>query len=137
MGSDADGLRSFGEARGVRTLAYGFLGEPWPSKELTDHPTLVRIGTAHGRSVEQVALRWLLQSGVAASVRPSSPWVGVRPCAEGAAECAAGLRARAASFGWALTEAEMAALDALTLPFGKLGNPTLFSSTGCPGSLLG
>lgn len=34
MGPDADGLRAFGEARGVRTFAYGALGEPGPSGAL-------------------------------------------------------------------------------------------------------
>ena len=44
-----------------------------------------------------------------------------------------GLRASAAAFGWALTEAEMGEIDALPSP---RGYPTLFSSPGCPDSFF-
>ena len=70
MGADAGGLRSFGESKGIRTFAYGALGEPGPSEELLSNPTLRKIGKAHGgRSPEEVALRWVLQTGAACSVR--------------------------------------------------------------------
>ena len=77
MGPDAGGLRAFGESRGIRTFAYGHLGEQARPKddtsELLTSPTLQRIGAAHGgRTAEDVALRWVLQSGAAASVRPSA-----------------------------------------------------------------
>ena len=77
MGPDAGGLRAFGEARGIRTFAYGHLGErakpTGDTDELLASPTLRRIGAAQGgRRAEDVALRWVLQSGAAASVRPTS-----------------------------------------------------------------
>ena len=50
--------------------------------------------------------------------------LGASKCADG--EMCAGLRARVASFEWALTSKEMAAIDAINEPD---GNPTLFSST--------
>ena len=38
MGPDSGGLRAFGESRGIRTFAYGALGEPGPSDELLASP---------------------------------------------------------------------------------------------------
>jgi len=131
MGRDALGLRKFGESRGIRTFAYGAVGEPGPSDELLANPTLLRIGKAHGRAAEEVALRWALQRGCAVSVRPTTDFgLGRSACVEGGA-CRDGLRKRAQAFDWALTSAEMAALDAVSSPS---GNPTLFSTTACPNS---
>jgi len=132
MGPDPQGLRSFGEARGVRTFAYGALGEPAPSGELLAGEALREAAAAHGRAPEAAALRWALQSGAAVSVRPTAEFSleGGSACADGP-HCAEGVRARADSFAWALSDAEMAALDALRSPG---GNPTLFSSDGCPGA---
>ncbi|KAK3281022.1 hypothetical protein CYMTET_11170 [Cymbomonas tetramitiformis] len=131
MGPDAHGLRSFGESRGVRTFAYGAVGEPGPSDELLSSPVLRRIGAAHKRSAEEVALRWVLQNGAAVSVRPTTAFgLGVSTCTEGPT-CSLGLQARAQSFEWSLTSEEMAELNSISSPD---GNPTLFSSTGCPGS---
>ena len=52
MGPDSGGLRAFGESRGIRTFAYGHLGERAMPKddrdELLASPTLQRIGAAHG-----------------------------------------------------------------------------------------
>jgi len=133
MGPDAHGLRSFGEAQGIRFFAYGAVGEPGPEEELLSSPLLARIGNAQKpkREPAEVALRWVLQSGAAVSVRPTTdfgPGTGI--CAEGA-KCSAGIAARAASVSWRLSQAQMAQLDALTSPD---ANPTLFSSAGCPGS---
>jgi diketogulonate reductase-like aldo/keto reductase len=61
MGVDALGLRAFGESRGLRTFAYGAVGEPGPSIEILTNPSLRRIG----RETEEVALRWALQNGCA------------------------------------------------------------------------
>lgn len=133
MGEDAYGLRGFGEARGVRTFAYGALGEPGPSAELLASPVLRRIGEAHGRSAEEVALRWVVQRGCAVSVRPTADFgMGRSTCATGGA-CAAGLRARAQVFEWDLAAADITELSALRSP---AGNPTIFSSTGCPDSFF-
>lgn len=130
MGPDAHGLRTFGEARGVRTFAYGALGEPSADAKLVRSPALGRIGAAYGRSAEEVALRWVLQSGCAVSVRPTADFgLGDSKCSSDA-QCSAPLAARAQAFDWALSPADMAELDALREPD---GNPTLFSSEGCPG----
>jgi len=129
MGPDAHGLRSFGEARGIKTFAYGALGEPGPERELFDSPILKRIAAANGRSVPQVALRWVAQSGAAYSVRPTTAYgLGKSACDE--PSCRAGLEERAQTFSWSLTPEEMAEINAMTSPD---GNPTLFSSPGCKG----
>ena len=139
MGPDSGGLRAFGESRGIRTFAYGHLGERANPKDDTDEllasPTLQRIGAAHrGRSAEEVALRWVLQSGAAASVRPTSDFgLGRGACAATSSACADGLLASANAFGWTLTAAEMREIDAMTSPNGY---PTLFSSPGCPDSFF-
>jgi len=131
MGSDALGLRAYGEKRGIRTFAYGALGEPGPEPELLASATLQSIGEQHRRTIDEVALRWVLQGGCAVSVRPTSDFgLGRSECAEDGA-CATGLRARAQAFDWSLTAAEMAQLNGLRSP---AGNPTLFSSMGCPDS---
>ena len=134
MGKDARGLRAFGESRGIRTFAYGALGEPGPDPALLASATLKQIGEKHGRSVEEVALRWVLQGGCAASVRPTTDFgLGRSVCSEGTSACADGLRTRAQAFDWALSADEMASLNALTSP---PGNPTLFSTTFCPDSFF-
>uniref|UniRef100_A0A6T8L0Y4 NADP-dependent oxidoreductase domain-containing protein n=1 Tax=Proboscia inermis TaxID=420281 RepID=A0A6T8L0Y4_9STRA len=132
MGPDAHGLRSFGEAQGIRTFAYGAVGEPGPSEELLLSPILEKIGDAYRRSTEEVALRWLLQSGVAVSVRPTTNFdLGISSC-EGAL-CEVELEKRSQIFGWTLSKKEMKKISAMTSPD---GNPTLFSSSGCPNAFV-
>lgn len=129
MGPDPQGLRAFGEARGINTFAYGPLGEPGPSGELLENPVLRRIAAAHGRTAAQVAIRWVVQTGAAVSVRPTVDFgLGKGSCQEPG--CGAGLKERVQAFGWSLTPGEMAEISALTSPG---GNPTLFSSPGCKG----
>lgn len=127
MGSDVHGLRSLGEKAGIRTFAYGQTGEPFPNVEIGNNPILKRIGDAHGgKSPEEVSLKWVLQHGIAASIRPSSSFgkcVGE--------ECRLGIAKQARCFDWSLTDEEMVELDAMTSPD---DNPTLFSSAGCPGA---
>lgn len=127
MGKDVHGLRSFGESRGIRTFSYGQLGEPAATKEILQNKALRRIGLVHGeKTTEQVALRWVLQNGMAASIRPSSNYgtcVGI--------ECRIGISRQTRVLSWSLSEEEMEELDALMSPD---GNPTLFSSAGCPGA---
>ena len=98
-------------------------------------PILQRIGAAHGgRTAEDVALRWVLQSGAAASVRPSADFgLGRGKCDATSTACADGLRVSANAFSWKLTAAEMREIDAMTSP---KGYPTLFSSPGCPDSFF-
>jgi hypothetical protein len=43
----------------------------------------------------------------------------------------AGIKQRAELFNWSIKDDEMAKLDEMTAPD---GNPTLFSSDGCPGN---
>ena len=133
MGTDPRGLRSFGESRGIRTFAYGAAGEPGPNEELLSSPVLKRIGDAHGKKPEEVALRWVTQNGCAVSVRPTLDFgLGTGLCTE-ENKCKEGMEARAGSFGWNLTKGEMEKLNALTSPN---DNPTLFSSAGCPDSFV-
>jgi len=130
MGLDPKGLRSFGESRGIRTFAYGAIGEPGPNKELLESPLLRQIAKSHSVSLEAVALRWVLQTGAAVSVRPTIEFgLGSSACGLDTNKCDKGLRERASSFEWELTTQEMDALSALTSPN---DNPTLFSSSGCP-----
>jgi diketogulonate reductase-like aldo/keto reductase len=132
MGRDAHGLRTFCESSGIRTFAYGAVGEPGPNEELLSSPILKQIGDAHGRSPEEVALRWVLQSGAAVSVRPTTSFgPGFSACID--ASCADGLQKRASSYNWSLSPKEMKKLDALTSPD---DNPTLFSSAGCPNAFV-
>lgn len=134
MGRDPRGLLSFGESRGIRTFAYGAVGEPGPNPELLGDPLLQTIGKAHDKTPEQVALRWILQSGAAVSVRPTLEFgLGQSTCAGDSDECYNGLVRRASSFSWSLTDKEMKQLDALTSPN---ENPTLFSSAGCPDAFV-
>mmetsp|Transcript_36105 Transcript_36105/g.41207 ORF Transcript_36105/g.41207 Transcript_36105/m.41207 type:complete len:411 (+) Transcript_36105:56-1288(+) len=129
MGTDPKGLRSFGESRGIRTFAYGPLGEPGPNKELLTSPVLAKIASNHKVSPERVALRWIVQTGAAVSVRPTLDFgLGTSACPAGGA-CDKGLAERASTFAWELTDPEMNELSALTSPY---DNPTLFSSAGCP-----
>lgn len=132
MGRDAHGLRTFGENKGIRSFAYGAVGEPGPSQELLSNPLLRTIGSRHGKTPEQVALRWVLQTGVAVSVRPTLNFgLGYSVCPLD--RCYNELAARAESFDWSLSEKEMAQLDAVPSPD---DNPTLFSSAGCPGAFV-
>lgn len=133
MGTDPRGLRSFGESRGIRTFAYGAAGEPGPNEELLSSPVLKRIGDAHGKQPEEVALRWVTQNGCAVSVRPTLDFgLGTGMCTE-ENKCKEGFEARASSFGWSLTKGEMEELNALTSPN---DSPTLFSSAGCPDAFV-
>jgi len=126
MGSDAGGLRTFGEARGIRTFAYGVLGEPGPSPALLgEGGPLADAALAHGKPVEAVSIRWALQSGAAVSVRPTADYgLGFSACRLNNDVCAEGLAARAGATTFELTAGEMAALDDLRSPG---GNPCLFS----------
>jgi len=129
MGPDAHGLRSFGESRGIKTFAYGALGEPGPAEELFNSPILKQVATSQKRSVAQVALRWVAQNGCAFSVRPTADFGLGRSVCDGST-CRTGLEERRQIFDWSLTPQEMAAINAMTSPD---GNPTIFSSPGCKG----
>ena len=132
MGPDAHGLRSYAAKRGVKTFAYGAIGEPGPAPEILENDVLRKIGAKYGVSPAQVAVRWNLQHGNAVSARPTAEFgLGVSACrADGS--CASGLRDRAfAVAGFALTKQEMRDIDALAAPdavpclFSKACNPDL------------
>lgn len=132
MGRDAHGLRTFGESRGIRTFGYGAVGEPGPNGELLDSPILKQIGIDHGKTPEEVALKWVLQTGAAVSVRPTTNFgLGSSGCVDPI--CTEGLSKRASSFNWSLGSKEMKKLDSMTSPD---DNPTLFSSAGCPNAFV-
>ncbi|WP_308436791.1 aldo/keto reductase [Streptomyces poonensis] len=90
--------------RGVQMTAWGPLGQG--RADLFDHPVLTAIAEAHGKTVTQVALRWLLRRGIA--VIPKT----VRPQR---------MRENLAVFDFALTGDELAAIDALDT--GHRGGP--------------
>ncbi len=54
-----DGVRAFGTEHGIATEAWS----PIAQGKVLDHPTLVRIAEAHGKTPAQVTLRWHLQRG--------------------------------------------------------------------------
>lgn len=56
-------------ARGIATEAWGPLGQD----ELLADPVIARLAESHGRTAAQVVLRWQLQLGHIAIVRPVSP----------------------------------------------------------------
>lgn len=55
-------LRSFQEPLGIITEAWGPLGQG--KYELSELPGLANIADAHGKSIQQIVLRWHLQEGV-------------------------------------------------------------------------
>jgi 2,5-diketo-D-gluconate reductase A len=64
-------VQAFHDSRGVVTESWGPLAEG--RNGLFTDPVLAQIGEAHGKSVAQVVLRWLVQRGVVVipkTVRP-------------------------------------------------------------------
>jgi 2,5-diketo-D-gluconate reductase A len=55
-------LREYQAMRGIRTESWGPLGQG--KYELAELPGLADIATTHGKSVQQVAIRWHLQEGL-------------------------------------------------------------------------
>jgi len=62
-------LHAFCRQHAIAMVAYRPLGRG----EVCDDPVLGEIGRKHGRTAAQVALRWLLQRGLAAIPRSSTP----------------------------------------------------------------
>jgi diketogulonate reductase-like aldo/keto reductase len=91
-------------AHDMLLMAYMPLGRGRVSPD----PVLGAIGAAHGRTAEQVALRWLLQQDNVAPIPRSSR--------------EANLRANADIFDFTLTPGEMARIDALRGP-NRFANP--------------
>jgi diketogulonate reductase-like aldo/keto reductase len=71
-------------------------------------PVLARIGKVHGKTATQVALRYLVERGLAVIPRTGKP---------------ERLKENMAIFDFALSEAETAEIAALNRPDGRLVNP--------------
>jgi len=67
MGTDPIGLKSYGDSKGIVTQAYSPLGDG--SKELITGDLVTGIGKAHNATGAQVALRWLIETGVPLSTK--------------------------------------------------------------------
>ncbi|MFB6820870.1 aldo/keto reductase [Streptomyces virginiae] len=88
-------LRAVHAERGIATEAWSPLGQ---GKELLTLPAVTAIAAAHGRSAAQVVLRWHLQHGNIVIPKSVTP---------------ARIRENLDVFGFELSAADMAALDAL------------------------
>jgi diketogulonate reductase-like aldo/keto reductase len=141
-------LREYCDRYKIKTFAYGAFGEPEANKsdELLNNPLLKSIGDGtkniynyknHGqssRTPQEVALRWVIQSGAAVSVRPTLDYgLGKSFCSASSDECESSIKLRSDVFDWSLTGEEM---NKLTNIIKSDDNPTLFSSAGCPDSFI-
>jgi diketogulonate reductase-like aldo/keto reductase len=96
---------AFCRANGLAFTAYC----PLARRRVFGDPVLERIASTHGRSVAQVALRWLVQQdGVVPIPGSSNPQR---------------LRENLAIFDFALSEDEMRDIHALARPDGRIANP--------------
>jgi len=142
-------LRDFCDRFKIRTFAYGALGEPGPytDERLLDNKILKSIGDGskvynqrnHGgeRSTEEIALKWVIDTGAAVSVRPTSDFgLGKSFCAAGKpgeeSACEREIRKRAQIFDWNLMGDEVFKISNIA-SLKSEDNPTIFSSSGCPG----
>jgi diketogulonate reductase-like aldo/keto reductase len=100
MGPDPSGFKSFADKHGMILQAYSPLGNtPWsqgPDKDILKGSLTTSLAQAHGKSTIAVALKWLVQHGVAVVTKSSNP--------EHLAE-------DVDLWSWNLTEAEMASAD--------------------------
>eukprot|EP00035_Acanthoeca_spectabilis_P021007 m.435810 g.435810 ORF g.435810 m.435810 type:complete len:302 (-) comp17896_c0_seq1:81-986(-) len=95
MGDDPQSLISYTQSKGILVQAYSPLG----NGELIVDPQLVSIGKKYNKSSAQVALKWLVDKGVAVVTK---------------ADNAAYLAEDVDLFSWNLTAADTAALSAST-----------------------
>ena len=89
------------DAAGMAMTAYS----PIARGKVIGQPVLERIGKAHGKSAVQVTLRWLTQKGVIAIPKTATE---------------ANARANLDIFDVALSDAEMAEIDAIGRPDGRM-----------------
>jgi 2,5-diketo-D-gluconate reductase B len=95
----------------VRRLGLAFIAHcPLARGRLLGDPVLDEIAQAKGRSLAQVALRWLLQQGVATMPRSSNP-----------VRVAENFRV----FDFELTAEEVGRIDGLRRPDGRVAKPTM------------
>jgi 2,5-diketo-D-gluconate reductase B len=93
----------------VRRHKFAFIAYcPLGRGRLFSEPVLADVAQAHGRTLAQVALRWLIQQQVAAIPRSSN---------------AQRIAQNAQIFDFALNEDEMARIAALARPDGRIANP--------------
>ena len=102
MGPDPIGLRSYCALKNITLQAYSPLGDG--SSELITGDLVSGIGSSHNKSGAQVSLRWVAQHGVPVSTKATDPKY---------------LAQDLDIFGWSLSDAELAKLDAATTPAGK------------------
>lgn len=95
-------LRSFEEPLGIVTQSWSPLGRG----RLPDVPVLQEIAAKHGRSWAQVVLNWHLQHGLSVVTRSSNP---------------ARIRENFAATYFSLDAGDMARIDALDTPDGRVG----------------
>jgi endoglycosylceramidase len=98
VGSHDDARMRFTQAKGIAYEAYSPFGREQPGINFAD-PRLVRIAEAHGVSVPQVCLRWIVQQDCLVAVSSTKLSHDVSDLA---------------LFGFALDDAEMAELSAMT-----------------------
>jgi diketogulonate reductase-like aldo/keto reductase len=102
---DQSKLIAAAKARGLVYVAYCPLGRG----RLFGDKVLAEIARQRGRSIAQIALRWLIQQGVAAIPRSSNP-----------GRIADNFKV----FDFALTDDEMTRIFALRRPDGRIANPS-------------
>jgi 2,5-diketo-D-gluconate reductase A len=100
--ADPGGLISHCAGLGVAVQAY----EPLAGGAVADDPLCASVGAARNRTAAEVGLRWVLQRAPSLAVRAGSD---------------AHLRQDLDVWGWALTQAELAELDAASEPKGEAG----------------
>ena len=117
-------------------LAIARAGSTTALVELLTSKPLKQIAADHGRTVEEVALRWNVQSGfpvttrVTADYAPNNTPNGTSHCTD---DCSAAIGAMAEVDEWSLSADEMATLDDLRFT-NYTQSPTYYSSAGCNAS---
>jgi diketogulonate reductase-like aldo/keto reductase len=136
MGPDKTGLIAFGKEHDIDTVAYGTLGEPVALPQLLESKKLHAIAKAHHRPVEEVALKWNVQSGFPISTRITADYApdnepdGRSYCTD---DCRASLTALRQLDDWTLTKEHMATLNGLVFDHYPQ-SPTYYSSSMCNAS---
>lgn len=102
MGADPEGLKSYGDSKGIVTQAYSPLGDG--SSELITGPLVTGIGKAHNMTGAQVSLRWLIETGVPLTTKTTK---------------ASHMEQDLGIFGFSLEDTEKSQLDRATSPSGK------------------
>ncbi|MGD0197865.1 MAG: aldo/keto reductase [Solirubrobacteraceae bacterium] len=103
-------LRDAHARLGIQTESWSPLGQADP--ELFEHPALTATAQAHGKTVPQVILRWHLQIGAIVIPKASSP---------------ARLAENIDVFDFELSDAEVAAIEAIASPGRLGGDPATFT----------